>query len=352
MCLILHHFDMFQDLNVDGYWNIMRWLGEGYFSVDFFFILSGFVISYSYSDKIKQNQISSTTFFLNRIFKLWPVHLVTWIGAVFVYGGRDYFLSNLFSKHSLIGMLMLQSYIPDMGYSFWGNGLSWSVSTELFFYISFLLLVRLRVADRKGIFAFLTVIVLLNSIFVGNNLSCAAWFYYINPGFRVLDFIAGMLLYDWWKDTKFKPNGIVSASILEAVSISLLLMFAFFAATKMSHFNPRFQTYYYLFPCLILIYAFSFDMGIFSKLLSTKPFLYLGNCSFCIYMVHQIVLYIVKQKWGFAIVDGRSMLYYGAIGTFISIVASVILYHFVEVPSNRFLRNSWKKLLTYKGKNV
>lgn len=341
--IVLHHFDMFAELNPDGYGNLMQFLTEGAVGVDFFFILSGFIISHSYFDKVERGEISASSFLVNRIFKLWPVYLLCWVAAVALYSGKTYFLPAVQSKQFWLGLFMLQSYIPDSNYAFWGNGLSWSVSVELLFYVAFLFLVRLTNRERKGLFTVLLSVVLINSVVVGNSLPDPQWFYYINPVFRLVDFLAGMLLHEWCKKSAYRPATVKMATILECVSLFILLEFMFFAATQVSQYNPRFNTYYYLIPCLFVIYAFSFDMGIISKFLGSKVLQLLGKCSFTLYMVHQMVLYVVKQIWRDSIVDVKSIWLYGGVALVISTILGVCLHYAIEEPANRFLRSCWRK---------
>ena len=107
--------------------------------------------------------------------------------------------------------------------------------------------------------------------------------------------------------------------------------------------NPKLMTFYYLVPCSFVIFAFSFDKGLLSKLLGSKVFRFLGECSFAMYLVHQIVLYAVKRLWGAYIVDVGSMLMFGAIGFAISLAAAIVLRFAVEIPADRFLRARWDR---------
>lgn len=68
--LCLHHFDAFNDLQVPGWSEVMRLLTEGYLSVNFFFILSGFVIQYSYGPQLRQGVLSTKSFLFNRFAHL------------------------------------------------------------------------------------------------------------------------------------------------------------------------------------------------------------------------------------------------------------------------------------------
>jgi peptidoglycan/LPS O-acetylase OafA/YrhL len=57
-----HHFDAFLDLNIPGFADIMRYPLEGSIGVTFFFILSGFVIAYSYQNRLAGKAITPATF--------------------------------------------------------------------------------------------------------------------------------------------------------------------------------------------------------------------------------------------------------------------------------------------------
>lgn len=343
--LFLHHLDMFADLSIPGYNEVMRYFFEGAVSVDFFFILSGFVITYSYLSKVQNREISSGTFLFNRAAKLYPTHIVMWIICIIVYGGTTYFISNMSTKQFWVGAALLQSFIPGdpAEWAFWGNGPSWSVSTELFFYVSFVFLVRLSNKERKAIWGGLVGIVLLNSILLGNATPIAGWLYYINPLFRLLDFLSGMLLCEWMESLSWRPETSASATRLEIVSLLVLSVFVVVSVTSGCFSNPRFISYYYLFPCVFIIFAFSFNQGMISRFLGTKLFQVLGNCSFTFYLVHQFALYIVKRMFGIQIVDLSTMFLCAAGGFIIALIASVLLHYCFEKPVDQFAREIWNK---------
>ncbi|ERT14322.1 acyltransferase family protein [Photorhabdus temperata] len=52
---------------------------NGYIGVTFFFILSGFVLAYSYEEKMNRKEISKRNFFVARIARIYPLHILTFI---------------------------------------------------------------------------------------------------------------------------------------------------------------------------------------------------------------------------------------------------------------------------------
>lgn len=343
--LFLHHLDAFYDCGIPGFDAIMRYLGEGAASVDFFFILSGFVIMYSYQQKVECREISAESFLFNRIAKLYPTHLLLWIIAAFIYGGKSYFIQHLLSKQFWTGAFLLQSYIPSdpSMWAFWGNGPSWSVSVEVFFYIAFIFLIRISPKERKVMWELLFAVILLNSVLLGNDTAISGWLYYINPLFRLLDFLSGMLLCEWMEKLTWRPDTTASATRLEVISLIILSVFVAISAQSGAFYNRRFQSYYYLIPCLCIIFAFSFDQGIFSKLLGAKVFQALGNCSFAFYLAHQLGIYVVKQVFRSRIVNLNTMWLYAGVA-FVGVLGiSLLLHYFFERPINQFAREIWQK---------
>ncbi|WP_449473043.1 acyltransferase family protein [Sphingobium chungangianum] len=109
---------------------------RAYLAVDLFFILSGFVISYGYHDRVVKHlsRASYVDFLINRMARVWPLHLI----VTLVFGLR--ILLNVSGNQSielnpaniLSNLFMVQSWG-------WGTepiaGNSWSVSTEVAAYL-------------------------------------------------------------------------------------------------------------------------------------------------------------------------------------------------------------------------
>ena len=54
---------------------------DGFIGVTFFFILSGFILAYSYSEKFIRDEVSKRKYFIARIARIYPLHLLTFIIA-------------------------------------------------------------------------------------------------------------------------------------------------------------------------------------------------------------------------------------------------------------------------------
>jgi peptidoglycan/LPS O-acetylase OafA/YrhL len=92
--------------------------------------LSGFVLAYNYP-KLHGPEIRS--FLILRVGRIWPAHIVTAIVASVIAATLDIkFIANAG---------MIHAWIPIESWYFSYNAVSWSISTEFFFYLAFVLLI-------------------------------------------------------------------------------------------------------------------------------------------------------------------------------------------------------------------
>lgn len=331
--IFIHHFDMFSDMNIPDYDKFKSIFFEGFIGVNFFYILSGFIISYCYMEKMRQKEIGPGEFIFKRFARIWPVHILTFIIAIISYTSS---FTALFSKAGIINLAMMQSYIPLDGYAFNFNGVSWSLSTEMFFYISFCFLVFLPEKYIRYLFGILVSIMFV-CFFQGiNNIQNPLWFIYINPGFRIIDFLAGILINQLFAKNNFKNLSIKQATSLEIGSLVFLLIM-FYLGVKQSFSVFLRYDLYYLLPISVLVYVFAINRGIVSKILGNRFLVYLGECSFTFYMIHQIILALIKRNFYNEITSMVEVFKWGGLALIITLILSICLCHLYEIPASKFL---------------
>lgn len=116
-------------------------------AVGFFFVLSGFIFYWLYSESIHRRQTGVWQFFVLRFSRLYPLHLTTLLlcvglqiqvrpllGEDFIYHWND-------GKHMVLNLLFAQHWGIQSGYSW--NGPSWSISVEIAIYGIFFATCRL-----------------------------------------------------------------------------------------------------------------------------------------------------------------------------------------------------------------
>jgi len=161
-------------------WPLHSIIDCGYVWVGFFFVLSGFILSYQYLDRVQAGHFSTREFLLARFARIYPAHL---LGFVIVAGllpikkwpwgaGGGYPPGGTIASFADAGatLALVHSWVPSFALTF--NFPAWSISTEFFFYLCFPLLVLAAVRWRlRRVIAF-GVAVYVSAV-AGNLLYCA-----------------------------------------------------------------------------------------------------------------------------------------------------------------------------------
>lgn len=307
---------------------------EGYIGVTFFFILSGFILSFSYTNRIKSNEISVVDYMISRFARIYPLHILTLLFALPLVLYAVY--KNNGSLLTLIpNIFLVQSFIPSTEFFFSGNAPSWSLSNEMFFYLLFPFLLF-----RNSLFLITTslVIVLFQVVVSKLGLSEGKQHYliYIFPVARLLDFMVGILLFRVYCHFKDKDISI-NPDVFQLFSIVLLI-----SAIAMKHYIPQAYRYdlYYILPMSLLIFSFAYSEGKISSFLSTKIFIILGEASFSLYLIHKLVIKYISAVNSFTFGFNGVVwdIVFSLLIIIISIVLSLIMYHFYEMAATRHFR--------------
>lgn len=317
---------------------------EGYIGVTFFFILSGFILTYSYNSLFQSEKISRQKFLFLRFARIYPTHLLLLILAICM---------NPFSVHSfaplITNALLLQSTVPSEQFYFSFNAVSWSISSEYIFYLLFPFFI---VIPQKKLFKIMlswlitTIFLILISLNY-NFLINAHWFFYIFPGTRLLDFLTGILLAKAFMADKSiirtQPNWIFH--LAEPLSIFLLIFFVYIALKQNIPQVYRFDLFYIL-PMSLVILTFAYEKGFLSKLLTSRIFVFLGEISFAIYMFHQLIFSIIPRHFPLsmfsdAVLPPKTMLAIVMLSVTLGIASLSFLCF--EKPINRMLRHQMNK---------
>jgi peptidoglycan/LPS O-acetylase OafA/YrhL len=279
--------------------------------VSFFFVLSGFILAYNYPVLVGEADI--LTFLKARIARIWPAHLAAIALLVILTAhlnvGRESLSSAAFA--AVANLFLFQSLIPVRKVFFAFNPVAWSISTEMFFYFAFPLLMAKSFFSWRFKLGLLAAVVILHLWFV------AAWdipfdsmslksasvegLIYINPAVRVFEFFSGVLAYFGF--TRLRPYvnySELAFTVLEVGGIALTLVVMYYCLhlpafiNQESGFGKIISFYlhksgsFWMFAVLIMVFAFG--KGGLTKLLSFKPMILLGEISFALYLVHRTVL--------------------------------------------------------------
>ena len=334
------HLSFLVETPYQGFYSL---IDNGRFGVNFFLVLSGFLLAFSYSDKLSENNIKQDIRFVKkRISKIFIPYLITIILAIPLYIvnvklEEGFFNVKLLICRLIINIGMIQSIIPFEKYTYSINEVSWFISTIFIIYLLTPSILRLNKKASKH-YTLIKCIFLVFAILV---LHCC--FYYVivqieyvhfadrglsiiyrNPLIRLFPFLLGIVGYNIF-------NLLGNYRIKNASFIEILGMAAFFFwwITAYKTGLPTMIT-----ECIdmlismfvILIFVLS-DIGIVSRLLSKEKVLYLGRISLEFYLIHYMVIkYGMIAAEHFGLDKGVAVLPLTIMYFVISLFAARLLY--------------------------
>ena len=317
--------------------NVFR---EGLLGVSFFFILSGFILSYTYEQKVPLKRNKLYNFYLSRFARIYPLHLITIFFALPILISQN--LLNL--KALFFNLFLIQSFVPIPKIYYSINPPSWSISNEMFFYLLFPIYIylfnRYKNLHVYFFFFFYILIIILHQII---PVQYKEFFLYVNPLIRTLDFILGISLLKFYTQNKNmflnKKNSFIIYTFLEFAVCFMFLLF--FILHNIADYTYRFSIYYWI-PMSAIIYIFAFQGGAISKFLSHKWLIFLGEISFGFYMIHFVVLYYALWLKPIFFSGLNDIIYAFFIFTF-TLIFSFISYKWYELPVNRYFKAKFLK---------
>ena len=257
----------------------------------FFFILSGFLLTIGYYEKLRMGKIKYKDFIVKRISTIFPLQwLLTLLFVLFGINVITYWAIPF-------NLTLTQSLVPFWEINFTMNTPAWFLSTIFICYLLIPLIFRVIPNKRINfLFIYLCVVVAYNLFIMLLPASIGTrWLCYINPFARFVDFLVGVSLALYWDGIRIIFQGIlknkISATVFELLVVSVI--FILFAYEPIQEFNNYTVLRY---PIIILfIIVFALSSGFVTKILSSKLLKKLGDLSIAIYMTHAFVLYFTKK---------------------------------------------------------
>lgn len=303
--LLVVFYHIFEGLSFAAGGTLITTINHGYLAVDFFFILSGFVIGYAYDDRWKRNMTLSN-FFTRRLIRLHPMIIMgTIIGAITfcIQGSVQWDGSHVATSAVMLALLAAMFFIPaypGAGYDVRGNGEMFSLngpSWYLFFeYIGNILYALFihRLSNRG-----LAILVALSGIglawfalfdIVGYGMLGVGWTLdganFWGGMLRMLfPFSLGMLL-----SRHFRPIKIRGAFWICSAVLLILFCIPYIEGKSPVCLNGVYELICIalVFPALVWIAA----SGKTTDKQSTRICRFLGDISFPLYAIHYPLMYL------------------------------------------------------------
>lgn len=268
-------------------------LPNGIFPVTLFFLLSGFFMYYKHNNISEElSIINSIKFGVNKIKKLYPMHIATFVASIFI--RYSWIISYNIEEIILMGILnilLVQSLFSKYALIF--NSLSWYLSTTLFCYILSPILIRVVKKVKINEVILISVIwgiQLIIVMIIPNYTKEYDYLLYISPYFRISDFLLGIILAKKYTKRNIKSNKNFTV-------IEVMIIISFIGIYLLSFILPSQYTRGVIFsPIFIIgIYYISYEGGILSQFLKNKLLINISKISFEFYMVHELVIGLLKK---------------------------------------------------------
>lgn len=351
-----------------GEWLLAPWVEglwrTGYVAVSLFFVLSGFILTYTYFDAHGQRRATVKEFWVARLARVYPAYLFGLLFcmamlAVLRIAFPEQALATTSVDHKLAAIRpegpletllhagMLQAWVP-LHTRFW-NVPGWTIGTEAFFYFLFpfvapAIFKRFSGARLIGLGALFwgvslttsTLYIVLDPDGIGsaNPGSVATWIYLLKffPPVRLPEFLigicAGKLYLDDLRQGRRRPGGLLTAVALLLILGSLVLSpYLPYPLMHNGLLAPLFT---------LLVYGLAHGGGRWHWLLSRRISVYLGEISYGFYLFHWPFRALIMTLLLRGAVDPTLGFAGYTAGT---LVTAALTFHYLETPARRALRS-------------
>lgn len=319
-------------------------LDRGYIWVDFFFILSGFIMCYVYGDMFSESitKANAKRFIILRLVRIYPLHFVTLmmfvaaeVAQLILSSYIDLSMLTIFSDQTspftlLTNVLLIHGL--GINETIGWNEPSWSISVEMALYLIFpFLAVSPLIRSRTGRIGMAVAAFVILSVIDYNYDGLKATIDY--GFFRGLGgFLLGMVVF------RSRTMMIMARTkYLNAIQAALVI-----AVLVLLHFPTRDVLLIPLF--VLLIGSVRTDEGWLGKTLKARPLYILGVLSYSIYMTHNLVGLAFNKRWVVVFpqladfTQGPWMVAVFFAEIFLVLIFSWFTYRYVERPARYYLR--------------
>jgi peptidoglycan/LPS O-acetylase OafA/YrhL len=321
--VLLFHYGATYIANAGAPPFVGNFLHHGYLGVSLFFILSGFILTYNYQDRVQKKWLAP--FFFARFARIYPVYVLALLIALPVLE-KPLLLGDAFRV-----LTLTQSWAPAMseqGYAWVMQ--AWTLSVEFFFYLIFPFVLPLILALDLSLIALLTVVCWAAMIVFGiptlapgiaqaptiGDLAAAPL-----PILRSIEFLLGMLVCRLITLHELKLNRFAGNVLTFAVMLSIVAIMA-------GSNDPRLLGLAMALTSVLLV-LLAEEGSVIAWFLSTRVMIVLGAASYAMYIVQGPV-----RAWMHVISDdtlGRFA------SPFVTVGVSVLIYFVWEKPARTWL---------------
>ncbi len=337
-----------------GHQELKNLLGAGPVSVGLFFVLSGFVLTYTYLGDPDRPRVRLRAFWVARLARVYPVYFLgLLLAAPFALTAAGVPAMNVWAAGVAV-FVLVQAWVPSLALAW--NPPAWSLSAEAFFYLAFPFaappLARL---GRRGAFVALAVLWamalaapaavlsagahgLIDLSYVPHGAEGPAWsaFLAYNPLVRLPEFLFGVVVARLYQLRR--GPGSVKGSWLALIAVAVLAVLLACDRGVYGPFAGAVVNNGVLTPLFgLLVYGLACGGGRFAALLSRRPLVLLGEASYAVYILHVPVLMGLNRAFRAGVLSAPQLAWF-FLYIFTVVVLSLFVFRFVEEPARRLIR--------------
>ncbi|WP_052195485.1 acyltransferase family protein [Deinococcus radiopugnans] len=348
LIVVFFHYGQAQFANTPQF--LQAVVANGYVGVQLFFVLSGFILTYTY---LPRAGWTSGQFWRARFARIYPVYFVAMLLALPIFLGvvaRDGDGMGFAALTTALTTFLLQAWVPQSACAL--NCPGWSLSAEAFFYALFpLLLLLIRGATFRKLVIVGVVAAVLNLVppmiafliqpdtlaastdtTASSNILLLEFLRY-TPLFHLGEFVLGMSLGGLYvSGHRLRHGGLVALAALIVVvallnipSIPYLLLHNGLLAI----------------PFGILIYGLAQAQGAVERVASNRTLLLLGEASYALYILHAPIFTYAKLGLARVGISNESWLFL-IVYLAVLITASIAAFKWLENPARKYFTARFK----------
>jgi len=319
---------------------------HGYLVVDYFFVLSGFVIAHSYGRRIETGA-QGRDFLIKRVARVWPLHavmlgafvLLEVVRAVTHFDSVPAFTGDRAPGGILTNLLMIQALGTEDSQTW--NGPAWAVSAEMLCYVVF---AGLILWARRWAILLAVIIAGFGLVILVAYAPTEPWAAWMNTTWRtgwaraLYGFFLGVIIYRLWSWRPAPGSGWLEAGLIAAALVFVWLAVGPWTVLASLAFAP-------------VVWVLAGDRGPVARALCRPALIKLGDISYGVYLIHMflITLMVIAARKLDLFHDRRidlgsvwlnDLLMLGFLAT--SIGLAMLSYRYIEMPA-RDAVSAWLK---------
>ena len=341
LAVIITHTELIKNsFGLINKWKSPLFFNLGGMGVYFFFVLSGFLITFLLlNEKEKFGTISIKQFYIRRILRIWPLYYFILIVGFFILPQFDTFkisyLENSFELFFYPNLILYLAILPNLAFSLYpavpNIGQAWSIGVEEQFYIFWPLLIAKSKSILKTLVLMTITLILIKIVilFLGYYYSGIGWYqslklYVAMSKFECMS-IGGIGAYLLFQNH----------SILKFINHPITFLFSIFTIIFLIYFTPEnIQDGIHLAYSFLFLQNILFVVNTNKQLsLDNRTLNYLGKISYGIYMYHLMIIplcihiYILYFKTQSLLFE-NIIIYTSVI--LLTLITSSLSYEFIE----------------------